>query len=175
MTGKMCPLHLPTKFTLMSATEKGQSLVKEISELLISKNKSLSVAESRTGGNISSITTSVSGSSNFFKGGIIAYSNQVKIDSLAEKQKDLEKHSAVSEKVAMQMAEGMKKQFQSDYAIATTGYAGPKGERVGQVFIAFASSEKSIVMECFFEGERKEIVNKASIKALSILLSEIKK
>ena len=139
------------------------------------KKKTLSVAESCTGGKISSAITSISGSSNFLKGGIIAYSNQVKIDSLAVKQKDLEKHSAVSEKVAMQMAEGIKNQFLADYAIATTGYAGPKGKKVGQVFIAFSSAEKSIVMECFFEGERKEIVNEASIKALTILLSEIKK
>ena len=82
MIGKISPLHLPTKFTLMSATEKGQSLVQEIAKLLISQNKTLSVAESCTGGKISSIITSVSGSSNFFKGGIIAYSNQVKINKL---------------------------------------------------------------------------------------------
>ena len=159
----------------MSATEKGQSLVQEIAELLISQNKTLSVAESCTGGKISSIITSVSGSSNFFKGGIIAYSNQVKINKLRVRQKDLEKHSAISEKVAMQMAEGIKNEFLADYAIATTGYAGPEGEKVGQVFIAFASTKKTIVVECFFEGERKEIVNKASIKTLTILLSEIKK
>ena len=110
-----------------------------------------------------------------FKGGIIAYSNQVKIDSLAVKQKDLEKHSAVSEKVAMQMAEGIKNQFLVDYAIATTGYAGPEGEKVGQVFIAFSSNIETLASAIFFEGERKEIVNKASIKTLSILLSEIKK
>ena len=80
-------LHLPTKFTLMSVTEKGQSLVQEIAELLISQNKTLSVAESCTGGKISSIITSVSGSSNFFKGGIIAYSNQVKINKLRVRQR----------------------------------------------------------------------------------------
>ena len=73
------------------------------------------------------------------------------------------------------MAEGIKNQFLADYAIATTGYAGPEGEKVGQVFIAFSSEEKTLALACFFEGERKEIVNKASIKALCILLSEIKK
>ena len=159
----------------MSATEKWQSLVQEIAELQISQNKTLSVAESCTGGKISFIITSDSGSSNFFKGGIIAYSNQVKINKLRVRQKDLEKHSAISEKVAMQMAEGIKNEFLADYAIATTGYAGPEGEKVGQVFIAFSSEEKTFASTCFFEGERKEIVNKASIKALSILLSEIKK
>ena len=171
----MFPLHLPTKFTLMSATEKGQSLVKEISELLISQNKTLSVAESCTGGKISSIITSIFGSSDFFKGGIIAYSNQVKIDQLRVRKKDLEKYSAVSEKVAMQMAEGIKNQFLVDYAIATTGYAGPEGEKVGQVFIALSSSKGTIVKECFFRGERREIVTQSAIEALTLFHTEIKK
>ena len=175
MKGKKYHLLSPTKFTLMSVTEKGQSLVKEIARLLISQNKSLSVAESCTGGKISSIITSFSGSSNFFKGGLIAYSNSVKTDQLAVKAEDIQKYSAVSEKVAIQMAEGIKNQFLADYAIATTGYAGPNGEKVGQVFIAFSSNIKTIVKECFFKGERKEIVNEAAIETLTILLAEIKK
>ena len=175
MKGKKYHLLSPTKFTLMSVTEKGQSLVKEIARLLISQNKSLSVAESCTGGKISSIITSFSGSSNFFKGGLIAYSNSVKTDQLAVKVEDIQKYSAVSEKVAIQMAEGIKNQFLADYAIATTGYAGPNGEKVGQVFIAFSSNIKTIVKECFFKGERKEIVNEAAIETLTILLAEIKK
>ena len=159
----------------MSFYAQSKCIVQEISEILITQKKTLSVAESCTGGKISSAITSVSGSSNYFKGALIAYSNSIKINQLAVKVEDIQKHSSVSEKVAMQMAEGIKNQFQTDYAIATTGYAGPKGEKVGQVFIAFASAEKTIVVECFFEGERKEIVNKASIKTLTILLSEIKK
>ena len=159
----------------MSFYAQSKCIVQEVSEILIAQKKTLSVAESCTGGKISSIITSVSGSSNYFKGALIAYSSSIKINQLAVKIKDIQKYSVVSEKVAMQMAEGIKNQFQTDYAIATTGYAGPKGEKVGQVFIAFASAEKTIVMECFFQGERKEIVNKASIKALTILLSEIKK
>ena len=159
----------------MSFYAQSKCIVQEISEILIAQKKTLSVAESCTGGKISSAITSVSGSSNYFKGALIAYSNSIKINQLAVKVEDIQKHSSVSEKVAMQMAKGIKNQFQTDYAIATTGYAGPKGEKVGQVFIAFASAEKTIVVECFFEGERKEIVNKASIKTLTILLSEIKK
>ena len=159
----------------MSFYAQSKCIVQEISEILIAQKKTLSVAESCTGGKISSAITSVSGSSNYFKGALIAYSNSIKINQLAVKVEDIQKHSSVSEKVAMQMAEGIKNQFQTDYAIATTGYAGPKGEKVGQVFIAFSSAEKSIVMECFFEGKRKGIVNKVSIKALTILLSEIKK
>ena len=171
----MFPLHLPTKFTLMSAIEKGQFLAQEIAELLISQNKTLSVAESCTGGKISSVITSIFGSSDFFKGGIIAYSNQVKIDQLRVRKKDLEKYSAVSEKVAMQMAEGIKNQFLVDYAIATTGYAGPEGEKVGQVFIALSSSKGTIVKECFFRGERREIVTQSAIEALTLFHTEIKK
>ena len=143
----------------MSFYAQSKCIVQEISEILIAQKKTLSVAESCTGGKISSAITSVSGSSNYFKGALIAYSNSIKINQLAVKVEDIQKHSSVSEKVAMQMAEGIKNQFQTDYAIATTGYAGPKGEKVGQVFIAFASAEKTIVVECFFEGERKEIVN----------------
>ena len=159
----------------MSFYAQSKCIVQEISEILTAQKKTLSVAESCTGGKISSAITSVSGSSNYFKGALIAYSNSIKIDQLAVKIKDIQKYSVVSEKVAMQMAEGIRNQFQTHYAIATTGYAGPKGEKVGQVFIAFASAEKAIVMECLFEEERKEIVNEASIKALTILLSEIKK
>ena len=159
----------------MTLLDKNQSIAQEIGEILKAQNKTLSTAESCTGGKISSIITSVASSSDYFKGGIIAYSNEVKINQLGVSSTDIEKGSAVSEKVAGQMAKGAKKQLQTDFAVATTGYAGPKGEKVGQVFIAFASTEKNIVVECFFEGERKEIVNKASIKALTILLSEIKK
>ena len=159
----------------MSFYAQSKCIVQGISKILNAQNKTLSVAESCTGGKISSIITSVSGSSNFFKGGIIAYSNQVKINKLRVRQNDLEKHSAISEKVAMQMAEGIKNQFLADYAIATTGYAGPEGEKVGQVFIAFSSNTKTIVKECFFKGERREIVNEAAIETLTILLAEIKK
>ena len=88
---------------------------------------------------------------------------------------DLEKYSAVSEKVAMQMAEGIKNQFLVDYAIATTGYAGPEGEKVGQVFIALSSSKRTIVKECFFRGKRRKIVTQAAIEALTLFHTEIKK
>ena len=91
------------------------------------------------------------------------------------KKQDITKYSAVSEQVAQQMVEGVKHQFQSDYALATTGYSGPTGDNVGQVFIAFVFKEKTHVTSNLFEGERKEIVHKAAVQALRILLSEIKK
>ena len=112
----------------MTLLDKNQSIIQEIGKILRTKNKTLSTAESCTGGKISSIITSVAGSSDYFKGGIIAYSNEVKINQLGVSSTDIEKGSAVSEKVAGQMAEGTKKQLQTDFALATTGYAGPKGE-----------------------------------------------
>ena len=159
----------------MSSTDKWQSLVKEITVLLVAQNKTVAVAESCTGGSISTMLTFFAGSSNFFAGGVIAYSNKVKVNLLAVQQEDLVKYSAVSEQVAKQMADGVRRQLQSDYAIATTGYAGPDGDKVGQVFLAFSSKEKHHTTSHFFEGEREEIVNKASVKVLRILLSEIKK
>lgn len=174
MKGKMYLLHLLTNFYFMLASDKWQFLVKEIATLLSTQNKTVAVAESCTGGNIATMLSSVSGSSNFFEGGIIAYSEKVKINQLRVREQDIVKYSAVSKQVAKQMAEGANCQFQSDYSIATTGYAGPTGDKVGKVFIAFSSKEKTYIVDYFFEGERKEIVHKASVKALSVLLSEIK-
>ncbi len=159
----------------MSVNDNCQALVKEIAALLTAQNKTVALAESCTGGNIAAMLTSFSGSSNFFEGGIIAYSEKTKINQLQVKKQDITKYSAVSEQVAQQMADGVKCQFQSDYSLATTGYAGPIGEKVGQVFISFASKSKNHVTSHLFEGERKEIVGKATVKALSILLAEIKK
>jgi nicotinamide-nucleotide amidase len=159
----------------MSANDNWQTLVKEIAAFLTAQKKTIAVAESCTAGNIATMLTSLSGSSNFFEGGIIAYSEKAKINQLQVKNQDITKYSAVSEQVAQQMVVGVKSQFQSDYALATTGYAGPTGDKVGQVFIAFAAKEEIYVSSYLFEGERKEIVYQAAVKALSILLSEIKK
>lgn len=159
----------------MSINNNWQSLVNTIAGLLTAQNKTVAVAESCTAGNIAVMLTSVAGSSNFFEGGVIAYSNKVKINQLQVKKQDIVKYSSVSESVVRQMAEGVKRQFQSDYAIATTGYAGPTGNNVGQVFIAITSKERSCIIDCFFDGKRKAIIYKASIKALSSFLSEIKK
>ena len=97
----------------MSFYAQSKCIVQEIGEILIAQKKTLSVAESCTGGKISSAITSVSGSSNYFRGALIAYSNSIKINQLAVKIKDIQKYSVVSEKVAKQMAEGIRNQFQS--------------------------------------------------------------
>ena len=158
----------------MSFSAKNQLIVQQIGRILISKTQTLSVAESCTGGHISSIITSVAGSSDYFRGGVIAYSNQVKINQLGVSVNDIERDSAVSRKVAGQMAEGIKNKLQTNFAISTTGYAGPKGEKVGQVFIAIASSKKTVVNEYFFEGIRQKIIKQTVAKALALLLGKIK-
>ncbi len=158
----------------MTLLDKNQSIVQEIGEILKAQNKTLSTAESCTGGHISSIITSVAGSSDYFRGGVIAYSNQVKINQLGVSVNDIERDSAVSVKVAGQMAEGIKNKLQTNFAISTTGYAGPKGEKVGQVFIAIASSKKTVVNEYFFEGKRQKIIKQTVTKALALLLEKIK-
>ena len=148
----------------MSINNNWQSLVNTIAGLLTAQNKTVAVAESCTAGNIAVMLTSVAGSSNFFKGGIIAYSNKVKINQLQVKKQDIVKHSSVSESVVRQMAEGVKRQFQSDYAIATTGYAGPTGDNVGQVFIAITSKERSCIIDCFLMGKEKRLFVRQALK-----------
>ena len=146
----------------------------QISNLLSENNFTLSVAESCTAGGISSRICSVSGSSNYFMGGIISYSDKSKIRELNVKRVDIEKYSAVSKEVSRQMAVGVREKFNSDFALSTTGYLGPSGKDVGRIFISVSTSEKTIVKECFFNGNRDEICNQTIDESLQILLSEIK-
>ena len=158
----------------MTRNNNHNFLVEEIASSLTLMNRKMAVAESCTGGGICSIITSIPGSSDFFKGGIISYSNKIKINQLQVRKEDIKKYSAVSRQVAKQMAEGVKNKFNVDYSIATTGYAGPSGCNVGQVFVAFSSKEKNHVVKYLFDGNRKEIIDKTIFEALRMLLCEIK-
>ena len=146
----------------------------QIGELLSTRNFTLSVAESCTAGGISSRICSFAGSSHYFIGGIISYSVESKIRDLHVKTSDIENHSVVSKEVAKQMAIGVRKKFNTDFAISTTGYTGPTGKEIGKIFICFSTFDKTIVKECMFYGNRKEICNQAIERSLQILLSEIK-
>ena len=159
----------------MSFSKRSHHLIKKVSDILLSKRKSLAIAESCTGGKIASLITSSSGSSLYFKGGIVAYSNSIKIKQLGVDIEDIEKYSAVSDKVAIQMANKIRNKFSVDYSISTTGYAGPDGNKVGQVFIACSTSEKVYVKEFLFEGSRIDIIDKTVYHGLKILFSKIKK
>ena len=123
-------------------------LEERIGELLKSKNLSLSTAESCTGGSIAALVTSVPGSSEYFNGGIVAYSNEVKMSLLHVSAETLEKYGAVSRETVIEMVKGAMKALKTDCAVATSGIAGPGGgtaeKPVGTVWIA-AAYNKEIV------------------------------
>lgn len=136
-------------------------------------NKTVATAESCTGGLLSSRITSVSGASEVFSLGACTYSNEQKHDVLGVSEEDIETYTAVSSPVACQMAQGVREKSGADYAIATTGYAGPGGgtpqEPVGTVYIAVATKDKTFVKKCSFSGTRQRITYLASQSALDLL------
>jgi len=136
-----------------------QSLASVVADLLIKNNQTLAIAESCTGGWLGQMLTSVPGSSSFFLGGVISYSNQLKMQMLKVSELDLEQHGAVSEVVALQMAAGVKKLTGSDWGISITGIAGPGGvteqKPVGLVYIAIAAIDGSVVaLQQQYNGSR---------------------
>ena len=140
---------------------------------------SISVAESCTSGLIASSLSQIPGSSNIFLGGIICYSDLSKINLLGISSKLINEKSSVSKDVCFEMAQNVRNKFNSDYSIATTGYAGPTGgsedNPVGTVFITINSSKGSMTEKILFSGDRKIILNQVRIKALELLIDEIKK
>jgi nicotinamide-nucleotide amidase len=148
--------------------------IEELVGLLLKKhNCILGIAESCTGGKISELITSVPGSSAYFKGSVVAYSNEIKRDVLGVTDADLNKHGAVSETVVRKMAEGVSRLYKTDYAIATSGIAGPDGgtdlKPVGTTWIAVASKHHTTA-QIYFSGEQRgRNIIKASVTALCML------
>ena len=143
---------------------------------LTRKKKTLALAESCTGGFIAHQITNVPGASEIFLGGIVAYSNGVKEKFLGVKKNSLKKFGAVSANVAGEMAEGARKKFGADFAIAVTGIAGPTGgtkdKPVGTVFIAVACDFETVVVQelnCFGREMFKKVT---ANQALKLLLSQ---
>ena len=145
-----------------------------IANILTENKLTLSVAESCSAGGISSFICSIPGSSSYFLGGIIAYSNVSKIRDLGIKEEDINIFSEVSRSVAEQRSIGVSEKLFSDFSVSTTGYTGPTGKEVGKVFISVKSPINTLVKEFHFSGNRKEITDKVIESALQILLSEIK-
>lgn len=150
-----------------------------IGRLLQQQGKTISTAESCTGGKIAEMLTSVPGASNYFRGSVVSYATDTKIDILGVEAEVIHKHSVVSGEVAKQMALGIQKLMKSEYAIATTGNAGPnKGDadaEVGTVFIALATPNEVHLEEFNFGQPREKVIDRASNKALEILQKEILK
>ncbi len=142
---------------------------------LIKANKSISTAESCTGGLISSLITSIPGSSKVYKGGITAYSNDIKSSWLGVDAGVLKSHGAVSEATLREMLEGTLKAAKTDFALATTGIAGPDGgskdKPVGTVFVGVANKEGNFLVErLLLDGDRNYIQNQSVYSAFKLLL-----
>jgi nicotinamide-nucleotide amidase len=134
---------------------------------LTKKKATLSVAESITGGGLAAAITEIAGSSKVFLGGVIAYADEIKINQLDVDAKILKKFTAVSEEVAKEMAIGVRKKFNSDYAIATTGVAGPGkayGQKAGTVWIAIASKKEVFAIALALSGSR-DLIRHATIES----------
>lgn len=153
-------------------------LEQEIGELLKAKKLSLSTAESCTGGGIAALITSVPGSSDYFNGGIVAYSNEVKMSLLHVSAETLERHGAVSRETVTEMAKGAMKTLKTDCAVATSGIAGPgggtPGKPVGTVWIAAAYKDEIVTMKQEGDDGRAGNVQKAIRNALLLLCERLK-
>ena len=149
-------------------------LSKVLSDIFWKEGLTLSTAESCTAGNIAATITAIPGSSRFYKGGIIAYSDEVKVNLLGVNSEILVSKGAVSEETVIEMAKGAMKSTNSDCAVATSGIAGPTGgtpdKPVGTVWIAAAMREKVITMKANGDEGRNKNIENATLYALQMLL-----
>ena len=153
-------------------------LEEKVGELLKAKKLSLSTAESCTGGGIAALITSVPGSSEYFNGSIVAYSNEIKMSLLHVSAETLEKHGAVSRETVTEMVKGAMKTLKTDCAVATSGIAGPGGgtpeKPEGTVWIAAAYKNEIVTMKQEGDEGRKGNVEKAIQNALLLLCEKLK-
>jgi len=157
VAGQIEPLLAPR-----IVSRNGEPIEKIVGDLLRSRGARLSVAESATGGMLGEWITSVPHSSDYFLGGFLAYSDEMKTRLLGVQQEMLAEHTAVSEAVARAMAEGARERTGSDYALSVTGYAGPDGpgpdgSAVGTMFIGLAGPEGTEVRRLKMPGDRNRI------------------
>jgi len=176
--------QLPPLFEIINpylVSTEGETLVEIVSELLKKNRKKLAVAESCTGGYIAHLITSLPGSSQFFEGGIVSYSNEIKRNILNVRESNLKNQGAVSELVVNDMAMNIMSLFETDYAIAVSGIAGPDGgtdeKPIGLVWIAVATPTKIVTQKFLFgkNGGREVIIKRAAMAALNMLRIEVTK
>ncbi|MDR2651719.1 MAG: competence/damage-inducible protein A [Prevotellaceae bacterium] len=157
--------------------ENNDNLAIAVGKLLQQKNARLATAESCTGGHIANMITANAGSSKYFVGSVVAYSNDVKIKTLGVNALDIEQYGAVSEQVVRQMAQGVRFALNSDYAVATSGIAGPDGgtdeKPVGTVWIAVATPQTVIAQKYVLSKLRDVNILRASAIALNMLRLEL--
>jgi len=149
-------------------------MLEKIAKSLKQKKLWVATAESCTAGLVAHMLTNVSGSSEYFKGSVVAYSNEVKMKVLGVKEETLKKYGAVSEQTAKEMAYGVKKLLGVDIAVATTGIAGPTGgtptKPVGLVYIGLATPDGTEARKFLFKGNRLQNKESFANAALSMLL-----
>ena len=151
------------------------TLAEVLGRTLRERELSVAFAESCTGGNLAHRITQIPGSSAYFLGSVVSYSNDVKADVLGVSRGDIAQHGAVSEEVVRQMVEGVSRLMRTDCAVATSGIAGPDGgtkyKPVGTVWMA-AKYHDEIVTECLhFEGTRNEVIESATNHSLVMLIN----
>ena len=158
---------------LSLAIISSMTIESKVTQKLIDTKKTLTLAESCTGGLIASRLTNCPGSSKYLLCGIVSYSNMAKTRTLKIPENIIKKHGAVSSQVATLMAKNVRKLYISDFAIGISGIAGPDGgtrtKPVGLTYIAVASQNEAICLKCEFTGERRQIKTKASTQALRLL------
>ncbi len=163
-----------SKYSMDIYAEDDESMEERVVRLLSERGESVAVAESCTGGLLSGRLVNVPGASRVFKGGIIAYDNEVKISELGVSKATLEKYGAVSERCVEEMLKGLLEKFNTDWGIAVSGIAGPEGgtaeKPVGTVYIGLINRKEKIeVRKHNFRGERNVIRAKSVMTALDIL------
>ncbi len=158
-------------------SEEDDTLERCIGRLLKGTGKTVSTAESCTGGSIASLLTSVAGSSEYFLGSVVSYANSVKTGVLEVDEETILQHGAVSSQCVAQMAEGVRKLTGSDFSIATSGIAGPGGgsndKPVGLVWIGVSSQDSTETYSMVFKGDRKRNIERFAANALNILRKKL--
>lgn len=151
---------------------------KEISELMWKDGRTLSTAESCTAGNIAAAITAIPGSSHYYKGGVVAYANQVKENLLRVNVDTIETYGVVSEETVCEMVKGAMDTLNTDYAIATSGIAGPGGGThelpVGTIWIAVGSRNKIVTMKLEGDDGRDQNIARATSSALHLMCDLLK-
>ena len=158
--------------------EDMESLPELVAHTMQSHGKTLATAESCTGGQLAQQLTAMAGASEYFRGGIVAYSNEVKECALGVSHQTLLDHGAVSEETVRQMAEGARQCLGADYAVATTGIAGPGGgtpqKPVGTVWIAVASAQQTVARLLKFGDRRAQTIDRTCFTVWSELIKLVK-
>lgn len=142
-----------------------------VADLLVEKKATLAVAESITGGAVCAELVKIPGASKYLVGGVVAYSNRVKVSETQVNPRTIARYGAVSSQTCLEMAHGIRHKYQTTIGLATTGFAGPRqdSEKVGMAYIGCVNDKTEIVKPFLFNGERESIIRQATFAALDLL------